>query len=89
MKQANTRSAANWASLLLPIEADDSIEFGKLGEEIDILIDAEASTGFTPTAPQANSTIRPKKSSTDPAMLAERCQKRACSSSSAPVSPIQ
>ncbi|MGO8655642.1 dihydrodipicolinate synthase family protein, partial [Rhizobium ruizarguesonis] len=25
----------NWASLLLPIAADDNIEFGKLGEEID------------------------------------------------------
>jgi dihydrodipicolinate synthase/N-acetylneuraminate lyase len=32
--------AGNWASLLLPIEADDSIEFAKLGDEIDILIDA-------------------------------------------------
>ena len=30
----------NWASLLLPIEADDSIEFQKLGEEIDILVGA-------------------------------------------------
>ncbi|MDC9835856.1 dihydrodipicolinate synthase family protein [Rhizobium binxianense] len=30
----------NWASLLLPIAADDSIEFDKLAEEIDILIDA-------------------------------------------------
>jgi dihydrodipicolinate synthase/N-acetylneuraminate lyase len=30
----------NWASLLLPIEADDSIEFSKLAEEIEILIDA-------------------------------------------------
>lgn len=28
----------NWASLLLPIAADDSIEFDRLGEEIDILI---------------------------------------------------
>jgi dihydrodipicolinate synthase/N-acetylneuraminate lyase len=33
--------SGNWASLLLPIEADDSIEFDKLGDEIDILIDAE------------------------------------------------
>jgi dihydrodipicolinate synthase/N-acetylneuraminate lyase len=30
----------NWASLLLPIAADDGIEFEKLGEEIDILIAA-------------------------------------------------
>ncbi len=34
-------SAGNWASLLLPIAPDDSIEFDKLGEEIDILIDAK------------------------------------------------
>ena len=32
--------SGNWASLLLPIGADDSIEFDKLGEEIDILIQA-------------------------------------------------
>ncbi|MQB41178.1 dihydrodipicolinate synthase family protein [Rhizobium sp. ICMP 5592] len=32
--------AGNWAGLLLPIEADDSIEFAKLAAEIDILIDA-------------------------------------------------
>jgi dihydrodipicolinate synthase/N-acetylneuraminate lyase len=38
---ANTLQPAiggNWASLLLPIAADDSIEFDKLGEEIDILV---------------------------------------------------
>ncbi len=33
--------AGNWASLLLPIAPDDSIEFDKLGEEIDILIAAK------------------------------------------------
>ncbi|WFU11332.1 dihydrodipicolinate synthase family protein (plasmid) [Rhizobium sp. CB3090] len=39
---ANKRHAiaGNWASLLLPIGADDDIEFAKLGEEIDILIAA-------------------------------------------------
>ncbi|MBP0578016.1 dihydrodipicolinate synthase family protein [Labrys sp. LIt4] len=30
----------NWATLLLPIAADDAIDFGRLGEEIDILIAA-------------------------------------------------
>lgn len=29
----------NWAALLLPIEADNSIDFSKLAEELDILID--------------------------------------------------
>ncbi|WP_202908456.1 dihydrodipicolinate synthase family protein, partial [Labrys sp. WJW] len=28
----------NWATLLLPITPDDAIDFGGLGEEIDILI---------------------------------------------------
>ena len=30
----------NWGTLLLPIREDDSIDFGALGEEIDILIEA-------------------------------------------------
>ncbi|ARM10933.1 MULTISPECIES: dihydrodipicolinate synthase family protein [Rhizobium] len=33
--------AGNWASLLLPIAEDNSIDFEKLGEEIDILIAAQ------------------------------------------------
>jgi len=40
VKSKKPAIAGNWASLLLPIEADDSIEFSKLGDEIDILIDA-------------------------------------------------
>lgn len=32
--------AGNWATLLLPIAADDAIDFGALAEEIDILIAA-------------------------------------------------
>ncbi|MGD9127077.1 MAG: dihydrodipicolinate synthase family protein [Planctomycetia bacterium] len=31
----------NWATLLLPINVDDSIDYGALGEEIDLLIAAE------------------------------------------------
>lgn len=30
----------NWATILLPVENDDSINYQKLNEEIDILIDA-------------------------------------------------
>ena len=41
MKSGKQLISGNWASLLLPIEADDSIEFDKLGDEIDILIDAK------------------------------------------------
>jgi dihydrodipicolinate synthase/N-acetylneuraminate lyase len=40
VKTPHPAIGGNWASLLLPIAADDSIEFDKLGEEIDILIDA-------------------------------------------------
>jgi dihydrodipicolinate synthase/N-acetylneuraminate lyase len=40
VKSGKHAISGNWASLLLPIEADDSIEFSKLGDEIDILIDA-------------------------------------------------
>ncbi|RWY90701.1 dihydrodipicolinate synthase family protein [Rhizobium leguminosarum] len=39
-KTSRPAIGGNWASLLLPIAADDSIEFDKLGEEIDILVDA-------------------------------------------------
>ncbi|ANM14943.1 MULTISPECIES: dihydrodipicolinate synthase family protein [unclassified Rhizobium] len=39
-KTPHSTIGGNWASLLLPIAADDSIEFDKLGEEIDILIKA-------------------------------------------------
>lgn len=34
------RLAGNWATLLLPIQADDAIDFGALADEIDILIAA-------------------------------------------------
>lgn len=39
-KTSHPAVRGNWASLLLPIAADDSIEFDKLSEEIDILIEA-------------------------------------------------
>ncbi|CAH1660212.1 hypothetical protein CHELA1G11_12601 [Hyphomicrobiales bacterium] len=35
-----TRLRGNWATLLLPIADDDSIDFGRLRAEIDVLIDA-------------------------------------------------
>lgn len=34
------RLAGNWATLLLPIQSDDSIDFGALADEIDILVAA-------------------------------------------------
>ncbi|MGZ2385891.1 dihydrodipicolinate synthase family protein [Rhizobium brockwellii] len=64
----------NWASLLLPIAADDSIEFDKLGEEIDILIDAGVDGIYS------NGTAGEFHNQTEAefdriqAMLAERCR---------------
>lgn len=67
--------SGNWASLLLPIETDDSIEFGKLSEEIDILIDAGVDGIYS------NGTAGEFHNQTEEEfdriqlMLAERCQK--------------
>ncbi|WP_343717195.1 dihydrodipicolinate synthase family protein [Inquilinus sp.] len=40
MKQENEVLRGNWATLLLPIAADESIDFGRLAEEIDLLVAA-------------------------------------------------
>jgi dihydrodipicolinate synthase/N-acetylneuraminate lyase len=40
MKGRDTMLRGNWATLLLPIAEDDSIDFGRLAEEIDLLIAA-------------------------------------------------
>ena len=36
-----TMLKGNWATLLLPIAPDDSIDFARLGDEIDLLIGAQ------------------------------------------------
>lgn len=77
MKNGKHAIGGNWASLLLPIEADDSIEFAKLGEEIDILIDAEVDGIYS------NGTVGEFHNQTEEEfdriqlMLAERCRKAA------------
>ncbi|OHV18723.1 dihydrodipicolinate synthase family protein [Rhizobium sp. RMa-01] len=64
----------NWASLLLPIAADDSIEFDKLGEEIDILIEAGVDGIYSNgTAGEFHNQTEEEFDRTQ-AMLAERCQ---------------
>src|SRR5690606_8592701 len=40
VRRPMTKPGGNWASLLLPINTDDSIDFTRLSEEIDILIAA-------------------------------------------------
>ncbi|WP_049732151.1 dihydrodipicolinate synthase family protein [Rhizobium ecuadorense] len=73
-KTSHPAIGGNWASLLLPIAADDSIEFDKLGEEIDILIEAGVDGIYS------NGTAGEFHNQTEEefdriqAMLAERCQ---------------
>ncbi|CAN7633448.1 dihydrodipicolinate synthase family protein [Phyllobacterium sp. LjRoot231] len=75
MKSGKHAISGNWASLLLPIEADDSIEFDKLGDEIDILIDAKVDGIYS------NGTAGEFHNQTEEEfdriqlMLTERCQK--------------
>ncbi|PSH68807.1 dihydrodipicolinate synthase family protein [Phyllobacterium brassicacearum] len=75
MKSGEHAIRGNWASLLLPIEADDAIEFRKLGVEIDILIDAKVDGIYS------NGTAGEFHNQTEEEfdriqlMLAERCQK--------------
>jgi len=67
--------AGNWATLLLPIGADDEIEFAKLSEEVDILIAAGVDGIYS------NGTAGEFHSQTEAefdriqSMLAERCTK--------------
>lgn len=75
MKSGEHAIKGNWASLLLPIEANDTIEFSKLGVEIDILIDAKVDGIYS------NGTAGEFHNQTEEEfdriqlILAERCQK--------------
>jgi dihydrodipicolinate synthase/N-acetylneuraminate lyase len=75
VKRGGHAIKGNWASLLLPIEADDSIEFSQLGAEIDILIDAKVDGIYS------NGTAGEFHNQTEEEfdriqlMLAERCRK--------------
>jgi len=75
VKSAEHAIKGNWASLLLPIEANDSIEFSKLGAEMDILIDANVDGIYS------NGTAGEFHNQTEEEfdriqlMLAERCRK--------------
>ncbi|MEK1890944.1 MAG: dihydrodipicolinate synthase family protein [Phyllobacterium sp.] len=77
MKAGNPIISGNWASLLLPIEPDDSIEFQKLGEEIDILIDAGVDGIYSNgTAGEFHNQTEEEFDRTQ-SILAERCQRAA------------
>lgn len=75
MISENPAIAGNWASLLLPIEADDSIEFSKLGDEIDILIEAGVDGIYSNgTAGEFHNQTEAEFDRIQPA-LAERCKR--------------
>ncbi|MBB2753888.1 UNVERIFIED_ORG: dihydrodipicolinate synthase/N-acetylneuraminate lyase [Rhizobium aethiopicum] len=74
VKTPHPAIGGNWASLLLPIAADDNIEFDKLGNEIDILIDAGVDGIYSNgTAGEFHNQTEEEFDRTQ-AMLAERCQ---------------
>ncbi|MGV4796857.1 dihydrodipicolinate synthase family protein [Rhizobium sp. F40D2] len=74
VKTPHPAIGGNWASLLLPIAADDSIEFDKLGEEIDILIDAGVDGIYSNgTAGEFHNQTEEEFDRIE-AMLAERCK---------------
>lgn len=64
----------NWATLLLPIAADDAIDFGRLGEEIDILIAAGVDGIYSNgTAGEFHNQTEAEYEAIQ-ALLAEKCQ---------------
>ena len=75
MEAMNSREIrGNWATLLLPINEDQSIDYGRLAEEIDILI------AYRPNGIYSNGTAGEFYTQTEEefdrvsAMLAERCE---------------
>ncbi|WP_184472932.1 dihydrodipicolinate synthase family protein [Rhizobium esperanzae] len=64
----------NWASLLLPIAADDGIEFDKLGEEIDILVEAGVDGIYSNGTSGEFHNQTEEEFDRIQAMLAERCK---------------
>jgi len=74
MKEENEVLRGNWATLLLPIAADESIDFGRLAEEIDLLsaarVDGIYSNG---TAGELHNQTEAEYAAIQ-ALLAERCR---------------
>lgn len=66
--------SGNWASLLLPIRDDDSIDFAALGDEIDILIEARVDGIYSNgTAGEFHNQTETEYDRIQ-ALLAERCR---------------
>jgi dihydrodipicolinate synthase/N-acetylneuraminate lyase len=64
----------NWATLLLPIAADESIDFGRLAEEIDLLVAARVDGIYSNgTAGELHNQTEAEYAAIQ-ALLAERCR---------------
>ncbi|WP_395678964.1 dihydrodipicolinate synthase family protein [Inquilinus sp.] len=64
----------NWATLLLPIAADDSIDFGRLAEEIDLLVAARVDGIYSNgTAGELHNQTEAEYAAIQ-ALLAEKCR---------------
>ncbi|MGO1074128.1 dihydrodipicolinate synthase family protein [Inquilinus sp. CA228] len=64
----------NWATLLLPIAADESIDFGRLAEEIDLLVAARVDGIYSNgTAGEMHNQTEAEYAAIQ-ALLAERCR---------------
>ncbi|MGL4965274.1 MAG: dihydrodipicolinate synthase family protein [Inquilinus sp.] len=74
MKGENEVLRGNWATLLLPIAADQSIDFGRLAEEIDLLIAARVDGIYSNgTAGELHNQTEAEYAAIQ-ALLAERCR---------------
>jgi dihydrodipicolinate synthase/N-acetylneuraminate lyase len=74
MTGKDTVLRGNWATLLLPIAADESIDFGRLAEEIDLLVAARVDGIYSNgTAGEFHNQTEAEYAAIQ-ALLAERCR---------------
>ena len=74
MTGRDTVLRGNWATLLLPIAADDAIDFGRLAEEIDLLVAARVDGIYSNgTAGEFHNQTEAEYAAIQ-ALLAERCR---------------
>ncbi|MGO4125970.1 dihydrodipicolinate synthase family protein [Inquilinus sp. YAF38] len=74
MTGRNAVLRGNWATLLLPIAADESIDFGRLAEEIDLLVAAQVDGIYSNgTAGELHNQTEAEYAAIQ-ALLAEKCR---------------
>ena len=69
------RLAGNWATLLLPIQSDDAIDFGALAAEIDILIAARVDGIYSNGTAGEFHNLTDTENDAIQALLADKCRK--------------